>query len=226
MRRLILVAVIASLAVMASLASVAAAATAQCYKFTRMNPANNAVISVTTQGLPFPADFTGGSTEMTQDKINIVLGSTDAELNVFFAGKSTIPGANFGKATYSYGLGTSAPALEAGYAKYSVFAVAGNCAEPPPPVVPQRNGVGMCSDKPVARVGEQPGTFLNLTAGQTVPGVTLTWAIYVKGPKGGLMCQISDYFTYGGNPASFHASGKTVDGNGNPGGNYPEWIPN
>ena len=85
---------------------------------------------------------------------------------------------------------------------------------PPPP--PPRAAV--CTRTPVLRGDGTFGLFADVlvsqlnTTDETSPYFGARPAIYVEGY--GLVCQITDIVTYGGNPANYRDSGTRVDGTG------------
>ena len=86
--------------------------------------------------------------------------------------------------------------------------------EPPPP--PPR--VAVCTQRPVVRSDGTLGYFADVllsqlnTTNEASPYYGAQPAIFVEGY--GLVCQISDIVTYGGNPARFRDSGLKVDSTG------------
>jgi hypothetical protein len=85
---------------------------------------------------------------------------------------------------------------------------------PPPP------RVAVCTKSPILRGDGTIGTFAEVllsqygTTDESSPYFRAAPAIFVQGY--GLMCQISEVVTYGGNPSQFRDTGAKVDGTGVP----------
>jgi hypothetical protein len=102
---------------------------------------------------------------------------------------------------------------------------------PPPP------RVAVCTNSPILRGDGTIGTFAEIllsqygTTDESSPYFRASPAIFVQGY--GLMCQISEVVTYGGNPSQFRDTGTKVDGTGVPAppgleavwsAPYPYWV--
>ena len=123
------------------------------------------------------------------------------------------------------------PTVLAGF-QINIAATLASIGPPPPP--PR---VAVCTRVPVQRADGTVGYFADVLASQlnttdeSSPYFGAQPAIYVEGY--GLVCQISDIATYGGNPSQYRDSGRKVDGTGSvaPMGletvwvaPYPYWI--
>lgn len=108
---------------------------------------------------------------------------------------------------------------------------------PPPKLPPPPPRVAVCTKSPILRADGTVGNFAEILLSQygttdvSSPYYGAQPAIYVEGF--GLMCQISEVVTYGGNPSQFRDSGVRVDGTGQrapPGleadwsAPYPYWV--
>ena len=88
----------------------------------------------------------------------------------------------------------------------------------PPPLPPPPPRVAVCTKFHIVRADGTVGTFAEIllsqygTTDESSPYYGAQPAIYVEGY--GLMCQISEVTTYGGDPAQFRDSGQRVDGTG------------
>lgn len=99
----------------------------------------------------------------------------------------------------------------------SVVLTTASSTTPLPPPPPR---VCVCTKQPIVRGDGTTGTFAEIllsqygTTDESSPYFGANPAVFVEGY--GLMCQVSEVITYGGNPSQFKDSGVKVDGTGMP----------